>query len=106
MSQTGAKTAGRERTFKGAVAGKERRKATVTGYRVSSEPSLEVRLFRDHRDQGEFIDMTLPQARELVRLLTSAIESAANAIPATTGRSIDVTGREPAGLALSHVSGQ
>lgn len=78
MSNTRAGPAGKDRAFKGGVAAKERRKATVTGYVFAAQPLVEVRLFRDHRDQGQFIDMSLPQAREMVRLLLDAIEGASD----------------------------
>ena len=105
MSNTRGSPASRERAFKGGLSGKERRKATVTGYVFAAQPLVEVRLFRDHRDQGQFIDMSLPQAREMVRLLLDAIKGAANATSATTDRNASLTGREPAGAVLSHDPG-
>lgn len=78
MSDTREGPTSRERAFKGAVAGKARRKAIVTGYLAGTEPLVEVRLLRDHRDQGKAIDLTFPQAREMVRLLLDAIEAAAD----------------------------
>jgi hypothetical protein len=50
----------------------------ITGYVAGTEPLVEVRLFRDHRDQGMAIDLTFPQARQMVRLLLDAIEGAAD----------------------------
>jgi hypothetical protein len=67
----------------------------VTGYIFAAQPLVEVRLFRDHRDQGQFIDMSLPQARQLVRLLLDAINGASDL--ACHDRSPYAhTGREPA----------
>ena len=65
-----------ERGFKGAVTGKARRKATVRCYLAGTEPLVEVRVVREG-GQGAAIDMTLPQARQMIRLLLDAIEGAA-----------------------------
>lgn len=66
----------RQKGFKGAVSATSRRKVTVAGYRFGTQPLVEMRVLRNHRDQGEGVDLTLPQAREMVRLLLDAIESA------------------------------
>ena len=73
MSITSTTSTGRIRVSKGAVNCRERRKATVTGYRAGTQPLVEVRMFRDDRDPGAFVDLSVPQARELVRLLETAI---------------------------------
>lgn len=73
-----ASPAAKERGFKGAITGKAKRKATITGYVFGTEPLVELRLIADQHGQGESIDLTFPQARQMVRLLLDAIESAAD----------------------------
>lgn len=75
---TRASPAARERRFKGGITGKTKRKATITGYVFGSEPLVEVRLIADQHGNGEAIDLTFPQARQMVRLLLDAIEAAAD----------------------------
>lgn len=103
MSNTRAGPAGKERAFKGGVAAKERRKATVTGYVFAAQPLVELRLFRDHRDQGHFIDMSLPQAREMVRLLLDAIEGASDLACHDRDPSAETSDRAPLAGAFRNV---
>lgn len=105
MSNTRAGPGEKQRAFKGGITARDRRKATVTGYVFAAQPVVEVRLFRDHRDQGQFIDMSLPQARELVRLLSDAIEGAAD-LARHDGSCSPAAGRAPAGRDQADVEQQ
>ena len=62
--------------FKDAVAGLSRRKLIVAGYVSGSQPLVEVRFHQQGSCKGPYVDLTLPQARHMLRLLLSAIESA------------------------------
>ena len=83
------------RGLKGAVTGKAHRKATVRGYLAGTEPLVEVRVVREG-GQGDAIDLTLRQSRQLLRLLLDAIEGA-DELARHDGMSSPAAGRGPAG---------
>ncbi|KQQ29432.1 hypothetical protein ASF53_19565 [Methylobacterium sp. Leaf123] len=62
--------------FKDAVAGLSRRKLIVAGYVSGTQPLVEVRFHQQGGRMGPHVDLTLPQARQMLRLLLTAIESA------------------------------
>lgn len=68
----------RERLHKGAVNGLARRRLTVASYLFGTQPLVELRILNQDHDRTDQIDLTIPQARETARLLSAAIEAAAN----------------------------
>jgi hypothetical protein len=90
-----------ERAFKSAVTGLERRKLTVAGYRFGTQPLVDLRILA-HQGEGETIALTLPQARQAIRLLLDAIE-AADELARHDGTPLPPTGREPAAVDDRHV---
>lgn len=102
MSNTRGSPAERERGFKGAITGKAKRKATISGYVFGTEPLVEVRLIADQHGQGESIDLTFPQARQMVRLLLDAIEAAAELARHDGSPSANASDRVSPARALRH----
>ena len=103
MNVSRGSPAARERGFKGGITGKSKRKATVTGYVFGSEPLVEVRLIADQHGNGEAIDLTFPQTRQMVRLLLHAIEDAADLARHDGRPSANASDRESPAGARRHV---
>lgn len=68
----------KEKAQKGGVAGRQGRKLTVAGYRFGTLPLVQLRILPPGNGRAQDIEMTIPQARETLRLLTAAIDAAEN----------------------------
>lgn len=66
-------------SFKGAVNGLARARIIVTGRLCGSQPVVELRWLQQGRGGRDYVDLSLQQARQMLQLLQSAIESADDA---------------------------
>ncbi|GJD92955.1 hypothetical protein [Methylobacterium iners] len=93
----------RERTFKGGLNGLAQRKLTMKGYRSETQPVIELRIFDQARGRSDHIDLSIPQARQTLRLLLDAIEAATGTACHDRTDPSHSAGREPAGEAMPDV---
>lgn len=85
----------RQRHFKAGLNVKATRKATVSAYTFGTEPLVEFRVLDPGHRKELDATMSLPQAREAVRLMQAAID-AAEAATRHDGPSSQAAGRGPA----------
>lgn len=95
----------RERSFKAGLNGLARRKLTVSGYLFGSQPIVELRILDPEHKSDRHIDLSLPQARQTLRLLLDAIKAASD-VARHDGTSLSSADRESGGETQADVRRQ